>query len=580
MKKILVILLSLCMLLNLSACSSDSSTDNYEDAYHITLNGDSAQIDGVDITETDYTWNVDPSINHDEVKNQPAEYYTGTKYEGEDIVYIDHELYYFPELNEEDFTLVNYDGEREWAYYYQDGVNDEFIFATLPNFNNKVPTDMMHSQEEASENKVLHITKEGTYVLSGNWNGQINVDLGEEAFSDETKKITIVLNGVEIKCSVAPGVIFTSAYEVDNTWEENETNSNDKDTSEAGVSVIVADGSTNSVDGQNVFRMLKTKYKDEESTDAIKLQKKARKTDAAFYSYVTMNIKGEDKNDGTLTVTSNFEGLDSELHLNIYGPNITINSGDDGINVNEDNVSIVSLLGGTITLNAAQGEEGDGIDSNGYVIIDGATLCVNNVTAPDNAVDSEDGIEYKSGSIIIDNEESGYEFGSYKEINGTNQGMGGGNFNPGEMNKEFELDIDVKELKEKIAALSDDATYEDVMEILGLNNMGGGAMPDMPTDGGNMEQREMPEGDKDMPQGDFKPDENMKNDVMSIEDFDIKEIKEKVAALSDDATTEEILEIFGLNNMGGGFNPGDGQTPPEKPDNQNFDLNNENMQAR
>ena len=108
-----------------------------------------------------------------------------------------------------------------------------------------------------------------------------------------------------------------------------------------------------------------------------------------------MNIDGEEKGNGVLNIVSSFEGLDSELHLTINGGIININSEDDGINTNEDNVSIASFLGGTITINAANGAEGDGIDSNGYVVVDGANLYINNIRVPDNCIDSEDGILYK-----------------------------------------------------------------------------------------------------------------------------------------------------------------------------------------
>lgn len=43
---------------------------------------------------------------------------------------------------------MNYDGEREWAYYYTDGENSDYIFATLPDLGNSLPAQMMHSEEE------------------------------------------------------------------------------------------------------------------------------------------------------------------------------------------------------------------------------------------------------------------------------------------------------------------------------------------------------------------------------------------------------------------------------------------------
>ena len=473
----------------------------YPDARIIELSGDSAKIDEEPVEVFDYTWHCDPSVSHDEVKNAPAEYYTGTKPETDAAVYIDHELYYFPELPESGFQLVNYDGEREWAYYYTDGEHDDYIFATLPSLSAGIPSDMMHSPEEAAENSVLHITESGTYILKGEWHGQIRIDLGDkdETFTDESACAVIVLGGVNIECTAAPALLFYSAYECDNAWEERGEYSEKVSTENAGATVIIADGSENTVSGTNVFRMLKTAYKDSESADPVKLQKKMRKTDGALYSYVTMNITGEKDDTGSLTVNSGFEGIDSELHLNFSGGNITVNSQDDGINVNEDDVSVVSFTGGHVTLNAGLGAEGDGVDSNGYIVVDGGEISVNGVVPPDSALDSEDGIYYQSGTVVIDGVEQEYSPGDVfgetgrmgmpqmpggmqGQMPGGMQGQGGfdpgrrGEFAPGEpggFGGDFGADFDMAEFKEKVAALPDDAGVEDVLEILGFGGQWG-----------------------------------------------------------------------------------------------------------
>jgi len=477
--------------------SEETETPETYEGTVIVLQGDKATMDGEAVAEYDYTWHCDPTVSHDEVSSAPAEYYTGTKPETDAAAYIDHELYYYPELPEEDFRLVNYDGENEWAYYYTDGEHEDYIFATLPNLGG-FPADMMHSEAEAAGNKVLHITRPGTYILEGQWDGQILVDLGDkdDTFTDENAKVTLVLNGVDVNCTVAPGVLFSSAYECDNGWEDAETHSEDVSTEDAGVTVVIADGTENTVSGENVFRMLKTKYKNEDSTEEIKLQKKMRKTDAAFYSCVTMNVEGGKNDSGTLTVNSGFEGLDSELHLNVSGGNIVINSQDDGINVNEDNVSVAKFTGGTVTLNAALGAEGDGVDSNGFIVIDGGTLSINGIRVPDSPLDSEDGAYYLSGRVIVDGEEQNYTPGDVIRETmmggpGGAGGFGGGqNGNPGQMpngdpgQMKFGGDFDIREFKEKVAALGDDATMEDVMALLGggQSGQGGQTPPDFQQD--------------------------------------------------------------------------------------------------
>ena len=487
MKKLIALLLSSVLALSLAACgNSDTPAEAektiYENAQTLVLSGDTATLDGAGLEIFDYTWHCDPSAVHDEVDAAPAEYYTGTKPDTDAAAYIDHELYYFPALEERNFRLVNYDGENEWAYYYTDGENSDYIFATLPQLGNSLPTQMMHTEAEAAENQVLHITQAGTYILQGEWNGQIWVDLGDkdETFTDPNAKVTLVLDEVDISCTVAPGLVFYSAYECDNTWENTDDHTADVSTDDAGVTVIVADGTENSISGTNVFRLLKTKYKsDDDDTDAVKVQKKLRKIDGAFYSYVTMNICGEAENTGVLTVNGGFEGIDSELHLNFKGGNITVNSQDDGVNVNEDDVSVVLFTDGTITLNAAQGAEGDGVDSNGYIVINGGTVSVNGVVAPDSALDSEDGITYYGGTVLIDGVEQTYTAGDvFRETEGMDGGFGGPMMgDPGRAGEDFDL----KKFKEDVAALGDDATLNDILALLGWDERQpvNGQMPDM-----------------------------------------------------------------------------------------------------
>lgn len=453
-----------------------SSGKAYSDARIIELQTDKVTLDGTEIQEFDYTWECDPSVSHDEVENAPAEFYIGTRPDSEEGLYVDHELYYYPLLDENDFVSVNYDGEREWAYYYQDGENEDYIFATLPALGEGVPTQMMHSAEEASKNKVLHITESGTYVLRGSWKGQIKVALGEDAYLSADAKVKLILDGADIECTVAPAIIFEQVYECDNAWEDEERKDATVDTSESGANIIIADDSQNYLLGNNVFRMLKTKYKDEDSKDEIKTQKKMRKTDGALYSYMSMNIDGEENQNGLLTVYSGYEGIDSELHLSVNGGNIVVNSEDDGMNVNEDHTSVVAFRGGEVTINAALGAEGDGVDSNGYILIDGGTVNVNGIRVPDSALDSEDGIYYNSGRVIIDGQEQTYKAGDIfketgefgKDFDNRDNGFPKGG--PGRM--EPPADFNIIEFKEKVAQLPDDATFDDILELLGMRDNG------------------------------------------------------------------------------------------------------------
>lgn len=256
-----------------------------------------------------------------------------------------------------------------------------------------------HEQSEADAHTVVHITKPGTYVLSGELSkGQIAVDLGEDAEENPEAVVTLVLNNVDITCTVAPAVIFYNVYECCESDEEKATK--DVDTSKAGANVVVADGTENNINGSYVAKIYKSYELNEEGTEVVD-SKKLHKYDGAFYSKKTMNVNGGEKGDGVLNIKAENEGLDSELHLTINGGNINITSGNDGINTNEDNVSVTTVNGGNLNVfvDGSTGE-GDGIDSNGWLVINGGSVTAQAcATSGDAGIDSDKGIYINGGSV-------------------------------------------------------------------------------------------------------------------------------------------------------------------------------------
>ena len=102
-----------------------------------------------------------------------------------------------------------------------------------------------HTQEEADAHTVLHITRPGTYVLSGKWSaGQVAVEI-EDGKKDPDAVVTLVLNGVDITCAVAPAVIFYNVYECSSDDEDDATM--DVDLSNAGANVVIADGTVKGI---------------------------------------------------------------------------------------------------------------------------------------------------------------------------------------------------------------------------------------------------------------------------------------------------------------------------------------------
>ncbi len=248
-------------------------------------------------------------------------------------------------------------------------------------------TSDKHTAEEAAKHTVVNITKAGTYRLSGKLSyGQIFVNVGKE----EADQVTLIFDNADINCDVAPAVLFYNVYECDKDASA-KTASNKVDTSKAGARVIIADDSVNHIVGSHVSKI----YKDNAD------QKKLHKYDAAFYSRMSMEIDGEEKGNGILNITSDNEGLDTELHLTINGGHINIQSKDDGINVNEDGVSVFTMNDGYLNIYAGNGVEGDGIDSNGWNVINGGTIIsMANPKSMDGGIDSDMGTIINGGTVI------------------------------------------------------------------------------------------------------------------------------------------------------------------------------------
>ncbi len=413
------------------------STLDLADARYIVLNSSNTEdtsasvtIDGEEVPEYDYTWKVDLTTAHDDVEDSPAEYFEGTE-PGDEDVYIAHDIVYLPDTLKDQFTgSAQNDEDTEIACYYDDDVIAEyidalfenedyslesasnFIFCTLPGTQYK--DTMLHSEEDAYDNPVLHINSPGTYVISGEWNGQIWID-GNGDDEDSENVVNIVLNGVDVTCDVAPALVFHDVYECgpdDNT-------DYDVDISDAGARVYIADDTTNTFTGANVYRMLKVLPKYKASADSpttvidgsdVSQQKKRWKMDAAFYSFVSMLIDGtvvdateedtEVKGNGVLNIVSTtYEGLDTELHMTMNGGVVNVTSADDGINVNEDGISVFTLNNGSLNVTSAGG---DGIDSNGWIVINDGSGTIQSGGGADHGMDADNGVYILGGSVNAD----------------------------------------------------------------------------------------------------------------------------------------------------------------------------------
>ncbi len=241
-----------------------------------------------------------------------------------------------------------------------------------------------HSAEEAEAHYVVNITKPGAYRVTGKLSaGQIRIDLGEDACEDPNAVVELILDNADITCTVAPAILFLNVYECDGNWDK-DTASADVDTAAAGANLILR--GENTVNGSYVAKIFKDK----------KGEKKLWKQDGAIYSYMSMNVFGP----GKLTLNAENEGLDTELHLTFNGGDITVLSQNDGINTNEDDVSVTTVNAGTLHIVAGLGAEGDGIDSNGYLVINGGTVISAAKPVSDSGLDSSKGSFIHGGTVV------------------------------------------------------------------------------------------------------------------------------------------------------------------------------------
>jgi len=171
------------------------------------------------------------------------------------------------------------------------------------------------------ENSLVTIRVEGTYVVTGDFTGQIAVDCGT------ADKVQVVLKDVNIANNSGPCIFVKQADKVFLTLDEGSVNT-------------LADGASY------------TTTSDEDGT-----------INAALFSKDDLTINGS----GSLAVTGNYvHAIRCKDDLKVTGGNFVISSKEDAIKGKDS----VMVLDGNFAISAGD----DAINSKGYIIIDGGTF--------------------------------------------------------------------------------------------------------------------------------------------------------------------------------------------------------------
>lgn len=222
----------------------------------------------------------------------------------------------------------------------------------------------------AEENGIIRVTAAGTYVLRGNYSGQIRVEAGKEDL------VRLVMDGFHIS---------------------NESTSPVYGVQSKKIVLILADGTENSTEdgAQYSFALA-----DEDEPDAV------------IFSKDDLVINGQ----GSLSVSGNYSnGVRSKDDLAVISGNLTITAVKDGLKGKDS----VTVKDGQIQIKSGE----DGIKSNndtdpekGYVIIDGGTIVIQ---SGDDGIHAETWLTISGGDIDVQESYEGLE-GLKIDINGGN----------------------------------------------------------------------------------------------------------------------------------------------------------------
>ena len=216
------------------------------------------------------------------------------------------------------------------------------------------------------ENRVVTITDAGSYRISGT---AADVQIAVRAGGDD--EVRLILDNANLTCRTAPAIAVYSAKDA-------------RVAGEYGVTIELAEGSDNTIVGSHTVGA---------ADDDIEF-------DGAIGAQVSLGFEGS----GRLIVDADNEGVEvASGHMTINGGVFHIAACDDPLNVSEDGFGTLTVNDGFLysAVKPIAGGEGDGIDSNGWIVFNGGTVInLAHPTSQDGGIDSDMGSTINGGVIV------------------------------------------------------------------------------------------------------------------------------------------------------------------------------------
>ena len=299
-----------------------------------------------------------------------------------------------------------------------------------------------------ADNKTIDISSEGVYTISGSAeNCTVRID------ADETAKVQLVLDGVDIENEDSPAIYVLSADKVfiTTTDSENTLTVSGQFTSdgENNTDAVIYSKDDIVLNGTGTLSITSNYGNGITCKDDMKITGgtyDVRSALDAFEANDTISVCGGDfnistnkdgfhcENDeaegtvtisgGTFTISGASDGIQACAVLQIDGGvfditaaegleatyivindgDITISASDDGINASASSAACETAVvfnGGNINVSVGQGDT-DAVDSNGSVYVNGGTI---SITAQMSSFDYDGTAEFNGGTIIINGQE-------------------------------------------------------------------------------------------------------------------------------------------------------------------------------